>query len=248
MYRPISFQLPIIKENVLSTDAKSTFSRTIDYPKFENSFNHYIFMTKDKIPAVLTGEIKNKKFFNVVNPFENKIDKSDENLDNFSHDYFKLEKKPGIVGKSFYKLWELLFMFDLIPTDTNNFTSIHIGNNKGGFIQASMLFREKFSNKNKGDKFIGLSSDCEGEFIKYYMSEKNSKLSVYDCGKSLNFKEVDKLGNIGDLVTANGESWINQNFQEQEMFKLLVGEILSVFKVQKKEDVQLLNFLKCIQT
>ena len=59
--------------------------------------------------------------------------------------YFDSDKKPDILSRAFYKLWELFFMFDLIDLKSKDFVSAHLAEGPGSFIQATMFYRDKFA-------------------------------------------------------------------------------------------------------
>lgn len=264
MQKPIVYQLPTPSDNIFAHEEDSKFSRTINYPKFKNGFNHFIYSTKDKMEITKDIKIKKKKFYYVVNPFEHIIDKSDQSLSKITPQYLQLEKKPDILSRAFYKLWELIFMFDLIPADESDFTSVHLAEGPGSFIQAVMYYRDKFAKKSKtnNDKFFGITLHCENDdvpemekdFIKYYAKEKpqkfflhetcdkkTSKKSEQDNGDLTNLKTINnfheefkkKSNKLANLVTADGGFvWKHENYQEQEMYGLLLGEIIAGLKVQ----------------
>ena len=95
-----------------------------------------------------------KKVYLVVNKFERYIDNYDQNIGSMSANYFGLKNGiPDILSRGFYKLWELLFMFDLIHLDQKNFVSAHLAEGPGSFIQATMFFRDKFC-KNGNPKNV----------------------------------------------------------------------------------------------
>mgnify|MGYP003718068581 CR=1 FL=1 len=48
----------------------------------------------------------------------------------------------------------------------------------------------------------------------------------------------DKKSQYADLITADGGFiWSNENFQEQEAYKLILGEIITALKIQKRKPV-----------
>lgn len=269
MNKPVVYQLPSIdkEKSIFSTKSDIKVSKTINYPKFKYGFNHFIYSIKDKC-EITVGK---KKFYHVVNPHEHKIDKYDEDILSKTPKYFELGKKPNILSRAFYKLWEMIFMFNLVPEDSKNFTSVHLAEGPGSFIQAVMYYRDKFSKSEvtKGDKFFGITlhkenkdvPEMEKNFIKTFnkkfilhetIDAKTAQKSKKDNGDLTDIKtienfynEVKSSGKLADLVTADGGFvWKNENFQEQEAYLLLFGEIVAGLKVQADKGNFVIKFFE----
>ena len=151
-----------------------------------------------------------------MNPFERYIDSYNKSIGDESKKYFELDngKTPDILSRGFYKLWELLFMFDLIDISKENFSSAHLAEGPGSFIQATMFFRDMFSKKgvSKNDKFYAITihpedtkghvPELEKKFIDFYAEEKPRRF----------FQHVthDKKQVGGNLSRDNGDL-INPN-------------------------------------
>lgn len=221
---PIIYKLPRNKDknnNIINqinnyTDENKeyimmSYSKSIPTPRLDLGFHHYIHSTKDKM-SFAEKLTTNKKFYNVVNPFEHIIDKKyNESLAHHVSEYFQIEKdnKPKIMSRGFYKLWELVLLFDLIPTDTNNFISVHLAEGPGSFMQGTILFRDKLISKgfhtNK-DRAYGVTlhsendlvPELETEFINYYNNGGNERIikhKTYTIARSENSKKKDN-GNL----------------------------------------------------
>jgi 23S rRNA U2552 (ribose-2'-O)-methylase RlmE/FtsJ len=98
--------------------------------------------------------------------------------------------------------------------------------------------------------------DLENKFINYYDKQKPKKFIqhvTYPTDKvttSINKddgdltklktiklfrKEIEKNNKYADLVTADGGfPWFDENYQEQEVYRLLLGEIVSALNIQNK--------------
>jgi hypothetical protein len=123
-------------------------------------------------------------------------------------------KLPPIMNRAFLKLWEMITMFDLIP-DTENFTSSHLAEGPGSFIQATIYYRELLEKMGKiktasKDNYYGvtLHSDHEHlqmhqDFIKYFDKEKSTRLHVLET-KSVNQIKDMYGGGYKGLLT-NGD-------------------------------------------
>src|SRR5579885_3189277 len=151
-YIPIVYEIPPNKNNIFNYDAKLEFSRNIDYPKFSLGFQHYIHQSKTKMEVTQEFEGK-KKIYLVMSKFERFVDDFESDVNNISKAYFDIEPKPNILSRAFYKLWELLFMFDLVDLE-KNIISAHLAEGPGSFIQCLMFYRDKFGKKgvSKNDK------------------------------------------------------------------------------------------------
>lgn len=249
MYNPLIYKLPNVQDNIFETAIEPQFAKAINYPLFEYGFNHFIHQTKDKMELVNDPQLKNKHFYYVVNPFEHIVDKSDDCIGKTTIRYFG-KKNPKIISRAFYKLWEILFLFDIVPLNNNKFTSVNLAEAPGAFIQAVIYYREKFGDKKdvKNDKIFGISlqdgnNDEVPEIKQEFMNFYKDKLFIHnkDNGdltslKTINnfYNEIKKEGRKANLVTADGGFvWKNENYQEQEMYKLLLGEIVMAVKVQE---------------
>jgi 23S rRNA U2552 (ribose-2'-O)-methylase RlmE/FtsJ len=199
----------------------------------------------------ITSDIKLKKnkFYYVVNPFEDVIENNDTDLQRYSNTFFESKNRPNIMNRAFYKMWELILMFNLVPID-QDFSSVHLAEGPGAFIQSTIYYREKFADKNKNDTFYGItlhSNDKNVPQMKSDFLKKFNNLKIYPTSNKeglngdltnlqliknfIKYVKEDKK-NI-HLVTADGGfEWINENYQEQEMYQLLLGEIIAGLSVQ----------------
>lgn len=266
-YVPIVVELPKIKDSIANYDVKPKFTSTIDYPDFSLGFQHFIHQSKDKM-AITEQFADKKRVYLVFNKFERYVDDYDKDVNNVSKQYFGIDPIPNILSRAFFKLWELLFMFDLIPLDTSNFVSAHLAEGPGSFIQATMFYRELYVKKGfsyKNDKYyaVTLHSDedvakhipkMEDKFLKYYEKEKPQRLFIHktysklqsggdptkDNGDITDLKTIKLFGGNfkekkAHFITADGGfDWQNENVQEQEAFKLLLGQITAALNVQAK--------------
>jgi 23S rRNA methylase len=272
-YKPIVVKLAEIEDTDIHI--KPIFSLNIDYPKTAYGFQHFLHAQKNKMEIV--NEFKNKKkVFRVMNLFERRVDNYSEDIDNVSKTYFNIGKSgaPDILSRGFFKLWELLFMFDLIDINNENFVSAHLADGSGGFVQATISYRDKFSNKSKNDKYYVITlhpedqddhvEDLDKTFTRYYEKEKPQRLFMHktypsqvagsspdkDNGDLTDPKTIRLFGgqmgkNRANLVTADGGiNWENENTQEQEIFRLLYSQIVQTCKIQKKGGNTVIKFFE----
>jgi hypothetical protein len=216
---PIIVELKKIESNILDYDADIKFSTNIDYPRGEYGFHHYVHSNKSKLEQLNMFEGK-KKIYLVFNRFENNIDNYDETITETSKKFFK--DKQEIVDKNFYKLWEMLLMFNLINIEDDKFNSLHIGETDKSFTQATTYFRELFCKKEllKNDKYYCVNSnDLNNKFA-------NSKIEVIN---------TDKISNKSSFITIDCNiAFSNENTQEQDYFKIVIPNIITALKSQKK--------------
>jgi len=211
-----------------------------EYPKFLLGFNMSIHSNKQQMEMI---DNKQKNYL-VLNPFEHIVDNYPDSIDLTAIKYFNIKSPtPHILNRSFYKLWELMFYFDVINTSEKKFTSTHIGETSGGFLQATMFFRNMFSKFSKNDKYNAIShvksnpNTINEKFINYYKKKNNiiyHGTSDLTSIETINSFEKSVKNNI-DFITADGGfECINENTQEQESLKLILAEILMAIKIQKK--------------
>lgn len=275
-YSLITSYINDAEKNIFDYNNNIYFSTNIDYPKFLYGFQHFIHQTKDKMMITKNFDGK-KKVYQVLNPFERYIDNYDNDIGKYSKKYFNLDKKPDILSRGFYKLWEILVLYDLIDINNKDFVSAHLAEGPGSFIQATMFFREMFSKNWKQDKYyaVTLHSEDEGKhvpeleknFVKYYDEEKPKRFILHktypkqvagntqdkDNGDLTNPKTHILFGGLvkekADLITADGGfEWDNENIQEQEAFRLIFGQIVGAILNQKKNGHFVCKFFETFTT
>ncbi len=264
-YEFIKEKIKKVEKSIFDYDPNPQYSSVIDYPRFEYGFQHYIHQTKEKTEELDKKYKDKKKVYRIMNPFEHKIDNYDADIEAKMNEYYFKDnsKKPKILSRAFYKLWEILKTYDLIDAKQDNFVSAHIAEGPGSFIQATMFYREVFGSKWKNDKYyaVTLHPEDEGhyvpplekEFINYYEKEKPERFVMHktytkqvaggfkdkDNGDITDIKTINLFGgqmkSKADFVTADGGTeWGQENTQEQEAYRLIFGQILAALKVQKK--------------
>lgn len=267
MYKPLVFSVPIGKNDILDKTNKKledvlTLSGSINQPLMSLGFHHFLHRTKDSMD--ITNKLKTKtKFYYVVNPFEHIVSDYKENITNETKKFFNIKNEdPKILSRAFYKMWEMLVLFELTSEDKLTYAALAEG--PGAFIQAVIEYRKKFTKNIKKDRLFGVTIHPEqGNFIemgkqfmsyykkkyprllkihKTYSKDKIMKYSGRDNGditqvKTIsNFKkDILKSKKYADLVTADGGfRWHNENYQEQEAYQLILGEIIGALRVQAK--------------
>jgi 23S rRNA U2552 (ribose-2'-O)-methylase RlmE/FtsJ len=237
-------------------------SSTINMPLTSLGFHTFIHRTKNAMSITNNLQTKNK-FYYVVNPFEHVISNYDDSLKNLTKHYLNIkEDTPEILSRAFYKLWEILFLFGI--ADKKELTYAALAEGPGAFIQAVINYRQKLGPGILNDKIFGVTIHSEkGKYIemgKQFMGFYNKKvpgfLNIHETvsavesakheGKdngditkvktiSLFKKDVEKSKVYADLVTADGGfDWDDENYQEQEGYQLILGEIIAALRVQAK--------------
>ena len=269
-YSMILSNLPSNTDNIFGSSYLNdvNFSYNIDYPKYSLGYGYYIHQTKRGFEKELQQFVGKKEVFRTLNPFERYIDNSEESIGVLSKKYFDLvfktkTKKPEILSRAFYKLWEILMLYDLIDLDNKKFVSAHLAEGPGSFIQATMYYRDMFSKYSKDDKYYAVTLHQEDEknhvpaleknFVDYYSKETPQRFILHktypkqvaggdkkkDNGDLTNPKTIKLFGGDmkekADLITADGGfEWTNENLQEQEAFRLIFGQIVAGILNQKK--------------
>lgn len=248
----LAFELPKNEtKNILSYNINPIFSYSVNNPCLKYGFNFYLHQSKNKM-EIFEKEYK-KEFHKIVNSFEdtipedfiryNKTDdiKSTDDIKNVTLKYFKIDT---IISRAFYKFWEILMIFPVIKNDNKSINTLHLAEAPGSFIQALIYYREKNSEYKK-DKYIALSIDPDKKekyvptFNKLIENNNQFKQWKYKNSDITNIEIINKFikDNINlkaDLITADGGfNWIDENYQEQEVYKLLIAEIYCALKFQQ---------------
>lgn len=212
------------------------------HPLFSLGYHHFIERTRDAMNITNKLDSKNEFYF-VVNQFEARINDYTDNIENLTKLY--INNMNENVTLEFYKLWEILFIFDMINSDTQNISCI--SEKAIDIITYIKKFNEKILNKNiKKINFneITIIPENEFEFEKnknnqFLESEKINKKST--VGSYI--KEISKTKIYSNLIIAYGENiYNNKNNKEQESYKLILGELLAILNSQEKSGNAIFKF------
>jgi len=267
MYNPTVFKLNNSNDKALddiinSKGIQIQLATSINQPLFTLGFHPFLHRTKNGMKITKDLESKNK-FYYIVNPFEDYIEGSTDDIKSKYLEYFNISnKEPKVVSRAFYKLWEILILFNI--ANNKNFSYAAVAEAPGSFIQALIKYREKFKLDIKGDKIFSVSIHAEKDnyikmnkqFLGFYDNKYPELLNIhktYTTKSSKSYKARDN-GDITDiktislfkkditskkqyvnLVTADGGfEWNDENYQEQEAYMLILGEIIAALNVQAK--------------
>jgi len=224
MYQPYIFKLNSGNSNILDKKIKNNLilSSYINLPLTSLVFNTYIHRTRNAMTITKNMETNNKIYY-VLNPFEYNILNYDESILNLTKKYLNMENTNDI-SRNFYKIWEILFMFNII---NSKMTLISLDYNET-FINSIIKFKEKLSNGIKEDNIYYCTSNKD---IKIKSNVINLvKIQDNDFSFIDNFKTKKIYAN---LITANIKiKWNDNNIQEQEAYKILLYKIISALQLQ----------------
>jgi 23S rRNA U2552 (ribose-2'-O)-methylase RlmE/FtsJ len=218
-YKPLIFLLPksdgdIGKgNNITEKNADVTFSNNICFAHFNLGFNHFIHKSKEEKMEKVEKEFSGrKKIYLVVLPFEKSLDKTlndtDISIGTAISSFIKSNVKTGVsnmLSRAYLKLWEMIIYFDLIE-DTEQFTSAHIAEGPGSFVQATIMYRElqeklKKIKSCKKDKYyvVTMYSDNEHlqiqkDFINNYSKESSKRLYVLETISTTSLNKFEQEG------------------------------------------------------
>jgi 23S rRNA U2552 (ribose-2'-O)-methylase RlmE/FtsJ len=257
-YKPFIFKLNNI--DISSINPEVIKSSNINQPLFSLGFHSFIHRTKNAMSITEKLETKNK-FYYIVNPFEHNINDYDKDI---AHESEIFLNKPNILSRAFYKMWEMLYIFD-IANSKDGMTMVGLAEGPGSFIQAFVEFREKYFEPSN-DTIYTLTINSENttninkEMVESINTRYDNMITVMKTtkgnktGGAKNAKETKTLVSNGDLtkvstidylkanikkkadlITADGGfEWKNENYQEQEAYPLILGEIISAISIQAK--------------
>jgi 23S rRNA U2552 (ribose-2'-O)-methylase RlmE/FtsJ len=184
-------------------------SSTINQPLMSLGYHYYMHKLRTEL-ITFTKSIKSEQqFYFVVNPFEVNISNYNEGINYLAQIYLNLEKNKTF-GRSFYKMWEILFSFDIGSEKT--FQHIDINDSSKLAVDINdvvLLFRKKFNYASKMDK--------------------TNTIDINDKKLSL-----DKAS----LITCNLKVNINNDMyitQEQSSYGLLLKAVFSALKMQNNK-------------
>jgi len=215
----------------------------------------------NKIP----DSILDKNFIDILNKYKNMINniqniktwdfcKKLSNPFELLHHYIKNKNiNLGIanydpISRSFFKLWEIIYDFDLIEVDNKNIVYGALAEGPGGFIEAFNFYRRKncqnsqdtincitlksYSNHIPGwNKSNRLFKECSNYTISWGIDDTGD---LYNLDNILYFSKLFK-NKKADLVTGDGGFDFSMDYcnQEQDAIRLILCEIITGFTILK---------------
>lgn len=259
-YIPAIYRLNNIDDDIFNYNYEPKFGLNLAMPKISLGFHHFIHQSRGNMDVTQQFQGK-KKVYNVFSKFEKNIDDYNEDLQNLASTYFKLNNKPNIICRAFFKLWEIYYLFDIIPLNKPNIVTAHLCEGPGSFIQATLLYRDMYSKKvSSNDKYYGVTLHNDNksipkikrDFSAFYDKETPKRVHIHktvtrresdrskykDCGDITTLKTINNFSKNfdkkkADIVTADGGfEWYNESLQEQEIYALFVGQLLTAVNIQ----------------
>lgn len=246
--------------DVLMNTKSQSFIHLMDSmtpPLISMGFNKIIYETKNKL-----NNIGKYKSMYVINKYEHQIYQQNDDKKKIDHPnsikmtaetFFGIQKNT-ILNRAFYKLWELLCIFDIVHLD-DKFNSAHLAEAPGSFVQSTLFYRDKFSKHSKKDKYYCISLHSTDETI----PKLNPNIDTENKNRVVQHKTVPEITkkneDNGDItnpqtlhnfletidnkkmnfVTADGGfDCKDENLQEQYIYKLILSEVIFALSIQQK--------------
>jgi hypothetical protein len=201
MYQLLAFKLPNndkISSKILESDNILLTSPCMTHPLFSLGYHHFIERTRDAMNITNKLDSKNEFYF-VVNQFEAKINDYVDNIENLTKIYINNINEN--LSLEFYKIWEILFIFDMINPKTENITCI--SENSIDIINYVKKFNEKILNKDiKKINFNEIIIISENEFeisqlcrvktiLEQLITNQNTKKEIFEIYENIS-SYIDK--------------------------------------------------------
>ena len=266
-YKPFIYKIPSSNVSDIYKNNSIISSSNIEQPLFSLGFHSFIHRTKSAM--VITNKLETKnKFYYIVNPFEHNINDYEKDIAHVSESFLNKTDRDNIpiLSRAFYKMWEMLYLFDIASKD--KMCMVGLAEGPGSFIQSFVEFREQYFDP-ANDTVYGLTinSDNMMNINKTMIDSINSRyenmINVIKTTKDMKggAKTIkgsrtlkNELNTNGDLTQVNtikylkenvrqkaylitadgGFEWKNENYQEQEAYTLILGEIISAVSLQAK--------------
>ena len=150
------------------------------------------------------------------------------------------------LSRSYFKLWEMIQDFNLLPKKKDEKLSIAcLAEGPGGFIEAIVNFRKKYGNKDNiyAITLRSTNKDIPGwkkanDFLKKnpninILYGKDNTGNIYNLENIINFKQ--SVDSTATIVTSDGgfDFSVDFNKQEQLSYRIIVCEIITCLSVQK---------------
>jgi len=245
-------------------------SSMIAEPEMSLGFHYFLHRTKRKMK--ITNELETKdKFYYILNPFE-----IDATLKDKTKEFLKFTKDtPNILSRAFYKQWEINTVFNLLDKDKLIYSALAEG--PGSFLQANLHYREMYYS-TKNDKYFAVTIHPEDgqniqvakNFLGYYKKEHPNLIKLHKTYKKVtadkhkskdngditnistisNFKkDLTKDKKTANLVTGDGGfKWLDEVYQEQESYPLIIGQILAGLTTLDKDGHLVIKFFETFTT
>jgi hypothetical protein len=109
---PFIFKLAKAEFDINDIEFKVIQSTTINQPLLSLGYHYFMNRTRNDMINYTKNIKSDTKFYFVMNPFELNIANHEENVNKMTNIYLN-SKKPVVFNMSFYKTWEILYLFEL---------------------------------------------------------------------------------------------------------------------------------------
>ncbi len=203
MYSLLTFKVPV--NNTIPTSKELVFlSPCASHPLLKLGFHYYIARTRQTLVDIIKKLESKKNFYNIVNNFELDIPDYTDTIQNLSKIYFNI--KSNTYSEDFYKMWEILTIFDIIPNDKiniglinsldhdkaiNNFVDKILNKDSSKINQYNIDFKSK--SKKQMDLIIANNEDLLNQLLfTLNYQEKNGNLvfKMFDSFSIINVKII----------------------------------------------------------
>ena len=161
--------------------------------------------------------------------------------------YNKKRKNDSIssyspISRSYFKLWEIYFNFDLFKNINDNINFVHLAEGPGGFMESSINYCNL--KKFKNCKYWGITLKPNDEYVpdwnklkKMFKKDNNCYIEygdLYIYNDVLNF--IKKINSKCHIVTADGGFDYSNDFNGQELnsSRIIYSEIATALNILKK--------------
>lgn len=214
-------------------------------PIISNSLSHYLYSMKFKIDNY---EYEWSNFKKYTNPYEY--------INTVPPGKTKCISKYKPLSRSYYKMIEIIYSFDLIKNE-NPIETFHLAEGPGGFIEAVVNIRNNINDKYTGISLLDDVSDINipawKKSVEFLNKHQNVIIEngVDKTGNILSIENfeycVKKYGSKMNLLTADGGFDFSVDFNKQEISieKLLFAQIAYAVCLQKKHGCFVLKIFDC---
>jgi len=152
--------------------------------------------------------------------------------------------KLQVISRAYYKMWEILKTFPkLIDISDESFVCGNLAEGPGGFVQAIIDYREKYSKNSDNDKLHAITLKSGAQEIPQFdqkFIKKNSKKLMIHYGDLTDPKGIkDYIASFdkskANLVTGDAGFQFDiagKQYQEQSMQQLLFSQLLVAMSIQ----------------
>ena len=232
MYEPLIFKIDFINSNSLDelNDSNDNLieSDNINLPLISLSFNNFMHRTKINMNITKKKINTTSNIYYIINLFEIIIPNYEDSINNLSTIYFNFNNEDQYIkSRTFYKIWEILFIFNI--GDNLDLSTTILSDDNTPIIQSIINYRKKNNIKIDNDIIYNLSykNKIPNEIINYY--KKNISNITNDMFDKINYKNKTDL-----IIIDVNLDWNDDKFQEQENYEFLIKQIITILKIQNK--------------